>query len=716
MKTPNIRETCGNILLISLVNIGGLGCLSTAFSLSVELDVLILVCLIWSLLCCLCMRSRLHWLLLPATLALFGFILWHNGLESHTESILWNISKYYDQSYGLGFTLWWTSDNHLGKPATLFFLALASLNVWLSCLGLCRYRRMWPAVLVSVFPLLPCLAVPDAAPDATFFFLLLLGISVLALSRLLRRRKKSGSGNAVFLFFLPTALALLLIFVCIPQSSFDSTDVNSSLQAYLQQIIEHFSPGQSNGPSISGVSGSRRRSLTTVGPKALSRIGVCSLQTDYNGRLYLRETNYDIYSGTAWSVSVGEADSGVFQAFLSDEPYEVTIFTGVLRHYRYLVPYYNSGGAITDGVSSNDKVEKQYWFSFSTLTTDWETEWRALYGARLDLDILAAAISGNDYLNTCLQLPEDTYAAARQLLVQNGLLDGNVLDVAQAIESFVQKSATYDLNTPKMPAEHTDFAIWFLTEQDTGYCVHFASAATVLLRAAGIPARYVEGYAFVATSDQSVNVSEADAHAWVEYYLPEVGWLILDATPAQSHPDPTDPPTDPPTEPSSDVTTAPTPTTEPTEPSTDTTPSDTSASEPSVPSNSAPVNPSDPIKPASGVLKALGRGLTIVASVLIFIILQWRLRLLLRKKYLSVPDPNRQALRLWRNCLRYSRLLKTALPPELEELAKKARFSQHVLAESELSVFRQQAEHDIAQMRQAGFLRQLYYRIILAIY
>ena len=60
-----------------------------------------------------------------------------------------------------------------------------------------------------------------------------------------------------------------------------------------------------------------------------------------------------------------------------------------------------------------------------------------------------------------------------------------------------------------MDLDSEDFAIWFLTEADTGYCIHFATAAVVLLRAAGIPARYVDGYVVNTQKDVPVEIIES---------------------------------------------------------------------------------------------------------------------------------------------------------------------------------------------------------------
>ena len=103
-----------------------------------------------------------------------------------------------------------------------------------------------------------------------------------------------------------------------------------------------------------------------------------------------------------------------------------------------------------------------------------------------------------------------------------------------------------------------DFVTWFLNEQRSGYSVHYATAATLLMRYFGVPARYVEGYVLnTAALDANVksddaqqtdeaseasggtkayDLTEAQAHAWVEYYLDGVGWIPFDVTPGFGDP------------------------------------------------------------------------------------------------------------------------------------------------------------------------------------
>ncbi len=93
---------------------------------------------------------------------------------------------------------------------------------------------------------------------------------------------------------------------------------------------------------------------------------------------------------------------------------------------------------------------------------------------------------------------------------------------------------TYTLDPQKTPDESLDGVDNFLSVTREGYCVQFASAAALMLREAGIPARYVEGYmagefqkntAVDARLPFSAAVLDRDAHAWIEVYYDGIGWI-----------------------------------------------------------------------------------------------------------------------------------------------------------------------------------------------
>ncbi len=123
------------------------------------------------------------------------------------------------------------------------------------------------------------------------------------------------------------------------------------------------------------------------------------------------------------------------------------------------------------------------------------------------------------------------------------------------IQKYFRENFTYSMSPGSTPYKE-DYIQYFLEKQKRGFCAHFASAATMLLRSYGIPARYVEGYA-VSSSDVAegevldepieewftgenplgqsavvkVNVLDANAHAWVEVYKNGFGWVPYEFTP-----------------------------------------------------------------------------------------------------------------------------------------------------------------------------------------
>ncbi len=115
------------------------------------------------------------------------------------------------------------------------------------------------------------------------------------------------------------------------------------------------------------------------------------------------------------------------------------------------------------------------------------------------------------------------------------------MSAAEVISMILKRQQTYSLNLSAVPAG-MDAVDFFLMSSHEGYCVHFASAAVLMMREVGVPARYVSGYVarqdeFEYNSDTGVfeaHVKDSGAHAWAEIYLNQIGWLPVDVTPGQS--------------------------------------------------------------------------------------------------------------------------------------------------------------------------------------
>ena len=76
-----------------------------------------------------------------------------------------------------------------------------------------------------------------------------------------------------------------------------------------------------------------------------------------------------------------------------------------------------------------------------------------------------------------------------------------------------------------------DGVAYFLSSRQ-GNCVNFASALVVMLRSAGVPARFCQGYLGTEVDEENnLLIRGKDSHAWAEVYFPEYGWIVVEATP-----------------------------------------------------------------------------------------------------------------------------------------------------------------------------------------
>jgi transglutaminase-like putative cysteine protease len=99
------------------------------------------------------------------------------------------------------------------------------------------------------------------------------------------------------------------------------------------------------------------------------------------------------------------------------------------------------------------------------------------------------------------------------------------------LRMFHQENFSYTLEPTALGYQPVDD---FLFNTRNGFCEHYASAFTVMMRAAGIPARVVTGYQggeVNALGDYMI-VRQSDAHAWSEVWLADRGWVRVDPTAA----------------------------------------------------------------------------------------------------------------------------------------------------------------------------------------
>ncbi|MCM1188070.1 MAG: transglutaminase domain-containing protein [bacterium] len=135
------------------------------------------------------------------------------------------------------------------------------------------------------------------------------------------------------------------------------------------------------------------------------------------------------------------------------------------------------------------------------------------------------------------EYPAEDFPALTAFLEKAHFRRDNVYNSLTDVYVFLRQQAVYDLEAADPPAGE-DFVEYFLFESGRGYCAHFASAAVLILRYLGVPARYATGYslssdAFTENGEGGYTgvATDLQAHAWAEVYLDGVGWLPMEMTP-----------------------------------------------------------------------------------------------------------------------------------------------------------------------------------------
>ncbi len=133
-----------------------------------------------------------------------------------------------------------------------------------------------------------------------------------------------------------------------------------------------------------------------------------------------------------------------------------------------------------------------------------------------------------------LQLPQGLNSRTRELVDSWRASTSSDLALAQRIlRHFNEEEFHYRLDPPLLGLNSVDD---FLFRTRSGYCEHYASAFTVMMRMAGVPARVVTGYqgGWYNEFGQYLLVRQSDAHAWSEIWLEGEGWRRIDPTAAVS--------------------------------------------------------------------------------------------------------------------------------------------------------------------------------------
>ncbi|UHA76062.1 transglutaminase domain-containing protein [Paenibacillus sp. 481] len=189
----------------------------------------------------------------------------------------------------------------------------------------------------------------------------------------------------------------------------------------------------------------------------------------------------------------------------------------------------NAGNAIDAGSASNQAKSQTLEYEYVTQVVRHDIE-RLHQSSTLSaaVDPIEKAPIREQGLALPSTLPERVRELARRVTFGAG----SRYEQVQRVQHFLQRQYTYTMSGSSVPPQGSDFVDHFLFDQRQGYCTHFSSAMVVMLRTQGVPARWVKGFApGEAEAPGQYAVRAANAHAWVEVYFPQAGWIAFEATP-----------------------------------------------------------------------------------------------------------------------------------------------------------------------------------------
>ena len=685
MKHESVCLSITGALLGFGISLGAAGCLATAFTL--EILPVTTLALILGAVCLVCgilfLWSR-GGLAAAGLAAIAAFVLWQKtDIVPQIQSLLCRITSVYHSAYG-----WPVLFPEAGGSTEIPLLIWSCLIAGITVHTVCRRKGLGELLLLTLLPLFSCLVVTDTVPQTQWLFWLIASFTLLILTNSVRRENAAQSVRLTATMALPVILALAVLFRLAPQDNYVNyaKPLCQSLAVRIQSIPEHLEGQLNQAMAQFPRKETRQVDLSALGARIPMGYPVLDITCDRSGSVYLRYQDYDRYDGLGWTSTRNRSE--IYPA-PEGSLWTATIRTHASQNALFLPGYPREEVTLTGGMADNGESLTEYTLSCIRLPEDWR--------------ITAYTPATDDpAFSRYLELPEDTRQTVLPLL--EGLYDplGSNTEKADAIAALVSASAAYHLSPGMMPQDQADFAVWFLEDSGRGYCVHFATAATVLLRAAGIPARYVSGYLAEVTAGQTLTVTEENAHAWAEYYEPNLNcWLVLESTPGET---------------TAVSTEATEPATESTEPALTEAPATTEAE---LPRETAPVpqfpHEEDLISPEEPEgMPGWVRIPAILLGMVLILVLQRCIRITLRRRRFRQGSPNWQALQRWQETERLSRILKEPPPEELLSLARKARFSQHTLTTEELTVFDDHLRHCRHRMEKQPLPRRLINKYIHA--
>ena len=691
-------------------------------------------------------------------------------------------------------------DEYAGEK-TAIFAFLAAYNVISTCCTsyFLIKRKLIPTGLLPHLPVF-VIAVANIVmvPQVVPCLIAATGIVMVLFAHAFRNKSRAVSERALLILIVPVITFMVFFGMMFPGNKYKQDELATRILISMQEKVDQsFGTGSKLSMMLdNAINGFKNpyyeetydmfsplyassTNLDRIGPFNPTSDPVLQVNRtrnlDYNGSLvmghtiYLKVESFDTYENNTLKSSrvPNKVYKDDYWVFYQEAPCTIEV-TPLGYSYIDIVPYYND-------FYVEDSTE------YSDVNPYNNTHQNQTVFAASPLPVQTGNIYSEQYLNTyvyrtCLKVP---YGTQRDL-IESGVLPDWYLDLyhgytemsdvekVRKVTEFVSHLHPYDRDT-EYPPEDVDFVAWFVSDAETGICVHYATTTMVLLRMIGVPTRYVRGYVDNNSYNDGESIVTAEqAHAWFEFFIPGYGWVMGDSTPGCAsdascygidaltsvypeieNPDlgnneePTEPSQSSETEPSgtsdegtteteetsetaetdetSETTEAgatPTPTTAPTTPEGETIPS--------VEIEYVGAEPADVIddyvSPAEQKAKEVERvTITVLFTILIVLLSLILLVLILRVAYyifwygkFNADKNDEKAIAYYHYYCFMGRVLKFTIPRKAVEIAEKAAFAEDSLSDGEIKMLHTLCrEHMVECSKSYTRLKKLLFRLLL---
>lgn len=589
--------------------------------------------------------------------------------------------------------------------ATVLFIFILFIICEVLAVSLIRIKKTIFVYIISLIVLVPCFIMVTTLPSLTP---LIASISVLfALYITGFVRKHSVKIGSIMLSATSIILALTLSILCtiFPMQDYERYEWQDKLLSNFNSILNVNEGNKQTASKLQNLNANiqNSQSLNNLGEFKPNDNPILSVMNDNDSVIYLKKIAYADYEDNQWKILSKEegksypADFNVFDLTSStDTNLKQIRIKSLYREDLIYTTYYSKRteyGAVADTCIENIDNEKEYIAEYYSDDIN-----KLVKNNTENLD------EYEDFVyNTYTKLPDKTKKSLLKIADENGLSDLDADKIPQAVKKFIISRGEYSF-VPDTMDEGSDFAPWFIESNSKGYCIHYATAAATLLRALGIPARYVTGYFVPTRKNQFVDVASHNSHAWVEYYDKSKGWIMLDPTPpvylenGNSNASRT----------GSTDSSSPASQTEPTVLST-TKPS--SYNQPSTADNKSATNTK-----TNGNKHNIPTIVWMLFTIFIIIsIILFRVRILqnLRKKRFTTGSNQKRIIQIYRYALSINRITEDFIPIDVQNLANEAKYSNHTMSDKAVEIVRQYAEHERKELyKKSKGIKRLYYKYI----